>query len=97
MRVPELAFFFVEGCVEPGGYHVFDADEAGTRRGGVVKEALADFFVDVAAEVVSFDDAGWVGGVDVEGVEVGAYTFEGCEVLGEGGTGFKNGASGAAF
>lgn len=34
--------------------------------------------------MVGLDVAGWVGGVDVEGVEVGADAFHWGEVLGEG-------------
>ena len=33
------------------------------------------------AVVVGLDAAGWVVGVDVEGVEVGAYALDGGEVL----------------
>lgn len=37
--------------------------------------------------MVCFDDAGWVGGVDVEGIEVGADGLDGGEVLGCGSVG----------
>ena len=42
MGVPELALTGFEGFVEGGGDHVFDADEAGVGKRGVVDEALTD-------------------------------------------------------
>lgn len=81
MRVPELAFFGIEGGVELGGDHVFDADETSVGGGGVVDEALADVVRDVGAVMVCFDGAGGVGGVDVECVEVCADVVYGGEAL----------------
>ena len=42
MAVPETALRGVEGGVDGGADHVFDADEARVGVGGVVDEALAD-------------------------------------------------------
>lgn len=39
--------------------------------------------------MVCFDDAGGVGGVNVEGVEVGADGFDGTEILCQRGAGFE--------
>lgn len=68
MRVPELAFFSIEGGVDPGRDHVFDSYELGIGVGRVVEDALPDFVIDVGAVVVCFGDAAGVVGVDVEGV-----------------------------
>lgn len=81
MAVPALALFRLECGVQVGRDHVFDADEAGVGERRVVEDALAHVGGEVGAVVVCFDVAAGVGGVGVEGVEVGADVFEGCEVL----------------
>lgn len=49
VAVPEAALGGVEGFVEDGADHVFDADEARVGEGGVVDEALADVCAGVGA------------------------------------------------
>lgn len=61
---------------------------------------MADVFVDVRAVVVRGGVSGGVGGVDVEGVEVGAEAGGGGEGLEVGGAGFEEagfGRLGIAF
>ena len=50
---------------------------------------MADFIVQVSTVVVCFDCAGWVRGVGVEGVEVGADALWWGEVLDCAGAGFE--------
>lgn len=77
MAVPQTALLLVQGLVQVRLDHVLDADQAGAWGGAVVEKALAHILGQVAAVVVSLDDAAWVGRVDVEGVEVGADILEG--------------------
>jgi hypothetical protein len=83
MTVPETALLLVQGLVQVRLDHVFDANQAGPRGGTIVEQTLAHILGQVAAVVVSLDDAVWVGRIDVEGVEVGADVLEGREVLGK--------------
>jgi len=82
VSVPELAFRPWESGEEAGGDHVLDSYETGGGGGRVVDEALADVFVEIRAVVVCLDTSRRVGGIDMEGVKMGADGFDGLEVLG---------------
>ncbi len=89
--MPELPLLGVKSFVEVGFDHVLDPDEPGVGAGGVVDDALADVLVEVGAIVVRFDCcAAGVGGVGVEGVEVGAELFWRVKRLEHGGAGVED-------
>ncbi len=82
VTVPQAALVLGQRVVHVRLDHVLDTDQAGAGRRAVVEQALPHVFGQVAAVVVCLDDPGWVGGVDVKGVEVSADAFERGEVLG---------------
>ncbi len=75
------ALILRQGVVQVRLYHVLDANQAGAGRRAIVEQALAHVFGQVTAIMVCLDDACWVGGVDVEGVEVGANALNGGKIL----------------
>ena len=84
MRMPELALLGIEFLVQVWLDQVLDSDQSSVGLVAVVDNALPDIFVQVGAVVVRFDWLAWVGGVGVEGVEMGTELFWWVEVLDHG-------------
>ena len=72
MGVPQLLLFGGQGGIELRGDHIFNTDEPGVGCGRVVDQALPHRWGDVCAVMVGFHAAGRGGGVDVEGIQMGA-------------------------
>jgi hypothetical protein len=106
VRVPVFALVLLEGFVEAGTDHVFDADEAGIGFGRVVEKALSHLWeglvgcwddeegrrtiVQVSTVVVGFDATGRVVGICMESIEMSADTLGWGEVLGRGSSGLED-------
>lgn len=58
-----------------------DADDSRRQRRRIIQNALSDLVIQMAAVVIRLNKATWVVRVSMEGVEVGADTFYGSEVL----------------